>query len=90
MTHFDPGDIVVHDEYGMGTVKEHPDAPGDDYSNDPRNDTHVQFDDQPTTTLSRVRDHNLRKPTVAEAAEATGYNPPESDPRDDRYPPRKP
>ena len=58
---YEPGDKVRHEDYGAGTVKEHPDAPGDDYPNDPRNDTHVYFDDTPETTLVRVRDHNLTK-----------------------------
>jgi hypothetical protein len=50
----EPGDRVYHEDYGEGTVLEHPDAPGDDYPNDPRNDLHVWFDETPETTLRRV------------------------------------
>jgi len=58
---FDKGQRVRHEEYGVGTVKEHPYAPGEDYPNDPRNDTHVLFDNTPETTIMRVREHRLTK-----------------------------
>lgn len=50
----EPGDRVWHPEYGRGTVREHPDAPGDDYPDDPRNGVYVWFDDTPETTLRKV------------------------------------
>lgn len=62
MSEFEPGDRVMHDEYGSGTVREHPDAT--DYPDDPRNsETHVYFDDPDKsgcTTLMRVYPWDLK------------------------------
>ena len=61
MSEFEPGDRVMHDEYGIGTVREHPDAT--DYPDDPRNrGTYVYFDDSEKsgcTTLMKVHSWNL-------------------------------
>lgn len=63
MSEYNPGDRVRHEEYGEGTVKQHPDAPGENYPNDPRNDTHIYFDETPETTIVRVRETRLEKIT---------------------------
>lgn len=58
----EPGDRVWHPEYGKGTVREHPDDPGEDYADDPRHyGTHVYFDDTPETTLLRVLESKLER-----------------------------
>lgn len=63
MSEFNPGDRVIHDDYGTGTVREHPDAT--DSPDDPRNSgTYVYFDDPEQagcTTIMRVRSWELRK-----------------------------
>lgn len=50
MSEFEPGDDVEHDEYGPGTVKEHPDG---------RNGTYVYFDELKITTIMRVPRHEI-------------------------------
>lgn len=50
MSEFDPGDDVEHDEYGPGTVKEHPDS---------RNGLYVYFHELKITTIMRVPPHEI-------------------------------
>lgn len=52
---FEPGTLVYHDEYGLGTVKEHPDG------YEPTGRTHVYFHNTPETTLVTCAVYNLEE-----------------------------